>query len=893
MKHLSAALGALLFICDHVAAGIRVPVGFEELAQGQIIWVEVSLYGDSLGLFQTKVDLETVGFLQPELLITALQKKYSGNEELSSLLHRALNAPLKRNGNLACSSTQNALGCGFIAPDDLAVIYDENYARVSLFINQAFLPPKEPEDSYYEATSDSHNALIHQQNLNFVTDRNYQSASLQGNGSLGISQNGHLNVDWNWQGQRFRSAHHQQFNLNNAVFRQDLRKRFYVQGGLMDSRDIFSNAGGNINLSQLPLNKIRGLRVGSTQAWLNQEKLIQGTPVTVFLSRDARVDAYRGNQLLASFHLKMGSQTLDTRTFPLGSYTITLQVYEDNQLVRTQSVFYSGVSNAALNSFQWFAQTGYLSEERDRDIFGHSLILQSGFRIPLTAALSLTAGASVLRGANYWEGALDWQHGFDTGPLDGVLTTRISHLQGSDGSYGDIEQLSYNDGFSIGFYRMTMHNNDCNSYGQTHGAHIGCYESTNFMFSVPIAQWSASVSYLKNSNQGRYVTRYGLPNEGSLSQGQQIYVGPSSSQSWQASLSRYFNFNDINVNTSINLFTRRDANRDDRDKGAFISLSLSWLGRGGEAPGSSSASLGMSWQTSQNSHDPLRYNAGWSYSPDDSGENELGVLFDGINVETITAAVYGRTGGQYGNGSLRMSNSWHRRDNQQTFSSSGNYTSSMVVDRNGILWGRWGGGTPSSAVTFKVNAPEEESISKVNVSVQNAGRADVSSNSGTAFTVPGYRETAFSINESTDSSAGFSSEISKGAGKRSLFMIPGKVYHRDIELTARYTWLGKITDEQNQPINGVVPLNVLSWTPLGDGNFSLETTRRLKQLYVMKDQAFWQCGMKVKTMRDVVRWVGTVQCKSIPMAKLPTEAQQQVQLMMAGERRSTIPIASH
>jgi hypothetical protein len=217
----------------------------------------------------------------------------------------------------------------------------------------------------------------------------------------------------------------------------------------------------------------------------------------------------------------------------------------------------------------------------------------------------------------------------------------------------------------------------------------------------------------------------------------------------------------------------------------------------------------------------------------------------------------------------------------------------MVVDRNGILWGRWGGGTPSSALTFKVNTPEEESIAKVNVSVENAGRVDVSSNSGTVFTVPGYRETAFSINESTESSAGFSSEISKGAGTRSLFMTPGKVYHREIEVTVRYTWFGRITNEQNEPLNGAIPLNVLSWTPLDDGNFSLETTRRLKQLYVMKDNTFWQCGMEVKKMRDVVRWVGTVRCKNIAIANLPTDEQQQVQLMMAGELRSTIPTARY
>ncbi|WP_338492243.1 TcfC E-set like domain-containing protein [Erwinia aphidicola] len=204
---------------------------------------------------------------------------------------------------------------------------------------------------------------MHQQNLNFVADRDYQSASVQGNGSLGVTQNGYLNVDWNWQGQRSRSASVQKADVNNAYFRQDLWKRVYVQGGVMDARDIFSNAGGNINLSQLPLGRIRGARVGSTLSWVNMDKMSRGTPVTVFLSRDARVDAYRDGQLLSSFYLKAGTRELDTRTFPTGSYAISLRIYENNQLVRTDTVPYTGTGGTALSSFQWFVQAGNVSDD--------------------------------------------------------------------------------------------------------------------------------------------------------------------------------------------------------------------------------------------------------------------------------------------------------------------------------------------------------------------------------------------------------------------------------------------------------------------------------------------------------------------------------------------------
>ncbi|XQN46170.1 fimbrial protein, partial [Serratia fonticola] len=100
-------------------------------------------------------------------------------------------------------------------------------------------------------------------------------------GSLGVTENGYLNADWFYTGQRYRHSNHQQIEMNNAYFRQDLWKSLYLQGGMMDSRDIFSNAGGNINLSQLPIGKIRGLRTGSTTAWVNQSQVSRGTPVSV------------------------------------------------------------------------------------------------------------------------------------------------------------------------------------------------------------------------------------------------------------------------------------------------------------------------------------------------------------------------------------------------------------------------------------------------------------------------------------------------------------------------------------------------------------------------------------------------------------------------------------
>lgn len=99
----------------------------------------------------------------------------------------------------------------------------------------------------------------------------------------------------------------------------DIWRQYYIQLGEMDTRDLFSNAGGNINLSQLPLGKIRGLRTGSTRAWINPVQQSKGTPITVLLSHDARIDARRGNQLLASFISMPGLRPRTRDRSPMGA----------------------------------------------------------------------------------------------------------------------------------------------------------------------------------------------------------------------------------------------------------------------------------------------------------------------------------------------------------------------------------------------------------------------------------------------------------------------------------------------------------------------------------------------------------------------------------------------
>lgn len=871
-------------------ASVRIPQGFEELARGQTVLTDVYLYGQSLGVFQTHVDLESVQFLQPDAVVSAINKIYPDNPDLNAMLHNELKKPFNRNSKLSCSSSGGTPGCDFLKTDTADIIYDENNARTILFISNHYLPEKKQKNIYYVSSVESRNAFIHQQNINFVTDRHYQSASVQGNGSLGITDNGYLNVDWNWQGQRSGKESTHDTAINNAYFRQDFLKRFYVQAGVMDSRDVFSNSGGNINLSQLPLGKMRGIRVGSTLAWVNMDNVSSGTPVNIFLSREARVDAYRDRQLLASFYLKSGPQELDTRSFPMGSYTLTLRVYEDNQLVRTETVPYTGLGGFSSITPQWFLQAGSPDTDDSLENDTDKQVIQAGLKLPINNNTALTAGTALFNSASYWEGAIDWSHGFDSGWLDGLLTSRASYLHGSEGSRGNIQQLNYNDGFSLSFYRSAMTAAQCNAQGLHRYSFNGCYKSTNVMLSVPLEKWYGTLGYSLNSNQGRYVYRRDLvdydPHNPAGVPWEKIYQTHSRSRTWQAGVTRTFNIRDINLTSSLNAFIRNESAFNAQDKGIFITLSFS--GSRNDVGGRRrSFSGGASWQASKQGNTQLGYNAAYSQYGDESGENETGISLNGVNTDNVTSSVYGRMGGQYGTGSLTLSDAWDRTTSGHILNSSGNYSSSLILDRQGFVVGRWSGGAPSSAITVNVEQDSEPEKSRVNVSVDNSGRSDVQSNSRALFTVPGYRESTIDVTESQASSAGISSEISKGTGARKVFMTPGKTFNREVKVDARYTWLGRLMDNDRRPLEGAIPLNVMSWTPLGRGNFTLETANNIKTLYVMKDNAYWQCRMNVSVMRDVIRYVGTTSCQRTELASLPAAEQKQAELMTAGMTQQT------
>ncbi len=309
----------------------KIPAGFEVIAQGQQEYIEVYFSGKSLGKYYAMVNLDTVTFLDPASLYNKLELDVD-DQKIAHIVKEKLSQPLARHGELACGYVRTDSGCGFLNTDTLEIIYNDEESSATLFINPQWNSAFDAKSLYLNPDKNTVNAFIHQQDINVLAQDDYQSLSIQGNGALGITENSYIGAHWNFNGYDADDVSDSNADVSDLYYRYDFLRRYYVQAGRMDNRTLFNAQGGNFTFNFLPLGAIDGMRIGSTLSYLNQAQSQQGTPVMVLLSRNSRVDAYRNEQLLGSFYLNSGSQFIDTSSFPPGSYSVALKVYENNQL---------------------------------------------------------------------------------------------------------------------------------------------------------------------------------------------------------------------------------------------------------------------------------------------------------------------------------------------------------------------------------------------------------------------------------------------------------------------------------------------------------------------------------------------------------------------------------
>ncbi len=847
-----------------------VPAGFEDIVAGHEERVEVDLLGKSLGLFSVFVTPETVRFEHPQELLDALAGQ-ADLEKHGEQIADALSREMARNGNLACQGTAGVDGCGYVETASAAVIYDESNGALNLFLASGWLAPEAKPKPYHTLSASIDNALIHAQTINLSGGRGYRSLSIAGTGALGITPQSFIGGNWNFSHTGYGHNADTHVDLQDLYYRHDLGAAHYAQVGRMDNRNLASALGGNFGFTMLPTGMIDGMRVGTTLAYLDPAAAQQGTPVTLLLPRDARVDAYRGNELLGTFYLKAGVNPLDTSRFPAGSYPLSLRVFENGVQVRTQVTPFSKTGGGVGDrSRQWFVQAGRLADPDPGKPSG--LAAATGVRVPLPGGAALTSGLASVRGRLYNETSVEWSHGFSVG----TLSMAASYFRGSDGSRGNTQQVSFTDGISFSVYRYQMRGAACHGVRSDY-RDIGCYDTLNATISAPIASWSALVGYTYNKSVGH--SQFGTQDMTGapwLSRPVQT-PGDRVSRALQLGLSRSDTWHNINFNTQLGLFTNRGGGGQ-RDYGGYVGVTLTFSKPASAERGASVYSSAGLNVRSEHRRTTTNYTLDRNYTWQGDTYRELDLSLSGYNTETFTGQVQGRWNGRYGDVQTAVANSY-ARDQQNSPSVTASYASTFAVAKQGLLLGASSSQTDPIA-GFAVRVEKRDGASGMAAEARTSASQPVRVGFGqrallpvTAFT-PVTTEVEDAGTEARD---GLTS-VTEGLGKRNVFMTPGHLLQRSVKAKVIYTYVGQAVTMNGMPLSHSVILNG-SVPPLDDdGGFVAEFDRREKELFVVDGPSLLRCPLHVERQQDVIMNVGTVRCEVAGPDVLPAELRKQARV---------------
>ncbi|MFL4598425.1 TcfC E-set like domain-containing protein [Stenotrophomonas maltophilia] len=888
------AMALALALAPTLAHARSVPAGFEDLVEGQTEQLDVSLFGQSAGLSPVRVTLDEVQLLEPQRVAQALGL----STEAQAALLPALSQPMPRNSHLACRFGGAAAGCGYMAPpeDPAAVhaLYDEGEGVLRLFIAQQWIPGQTPDaHRFHNVTANAENAWLHRQTFNISGGRDYQSLSAQGAGTLGLFKRGHVAGEWNYNRQHYRrSGSRDDFQLDSAYYRHDLGQEHYLQIGLMDRRNLSSTQGGTFAFGMLPLDRFRGVRAGTTYAYVDADGAMQASPLTVLLARDARVDAFEGERLLQTFYLQAGVNQLDTRSFPMGSYSVTLRIYEDGVLVRSEDAPFDKGGDWTDTRLQWFVQGGQRDERRSRIGDGEHA-LQAGVRFPLARDLALTAGVADIAGFSYGELRLDVRRQFATQDLRGAFSV----LRGSDGSSGQQHQLSYRRRASWNLYQQRMRGNACRFQDDSRDR-LGCSDSLSGSMSLPLAGGSAYVGYTRRQTWRPAQALPGFdedPLEGLLPWLPPDPLRPrreaQRSRTWQASYSRTDRWGEFSVSSRAGVWQQHnDGNTNtpsSRDRGVFLSFALSRLQNGER--GSSQRRYAVDARQPEHQRPDVTYSVAQSLRQEvDATYREANAELRATNNERYSATVGGQLQNPWGQTGVTVGG--YRQPGRSEFSYSANHASSFALSRRGLYWG--GGATADAGLAVQVDDTDDFDLRGVAAELQVGGSRRQRLNLGERRLMPlqAYQSHRADLQDASTVDGIASVRVSGVSGMRPLFLSPGRLVRMPVPIEVTYTFVGSARDVAGLPLGGARILNAPVVGTSANGGFVADFPRREKTLYLLQDDRLLQCPLQVRERRSVVLLVGAVQCEPLAVAQLPAEIRQQARVTRLLQEQALIAV---
>ena len=886
------AVALALALATPLVAARGVPPGFEDLVEGQTEQLDIQLFGRSAGLSPVRVTLEHVQMEAPEQVLQSLDL----SAEAQAVLLPALSQPMPRNSHLACRFGGATAGCGYLDPpeDPAAVraLYDEGEGAVRLFVARQWIPGEPAAERFHTVSANAENAFLHQQVINVSGSRDYQALSARGTGVLGLFDRGHAFAEWNFNQQRYRSrSSDSAFQFDNVYYRHDLGQAHYLQAGRMDRRNLSSPQGGTFSFSMLPLDRFQGVRVGTTQAYVDADAAVQAAPLTVLLARDARVDAYDGTRLLQTSYLQAGINQIDTRTFPFGNYNVTLRIYEDGVLVRTEDAPFDKGGDWTNSQWQWFVQGGRRNERRS-DRFDGERVAVAGMRVPLGRDVAMVAGAADLGGFRYGELRVDLRRLYATQEL----RASFGGMRGNDGSTGQQHQLSYRRTASWNIYRQRMRGKACQFEADARDQ-LGCINSLSASMALPVAGGSAHVGFTRRQTWRAGRTLPGLE-DGPLAGLDPLLPPPAPwqqrrepqlSRTWQASFNRSRRWQDFNVSTRVGVWQQRSTDSlrgsDQRDRGIYFNLSLTRLLRG--TAGSGQRRYSVDVRQPQHQRPDVTYSIGQSLRQElDAQYREVSAELRGNNSNRYSATLSGQLQNSLGQSGATLAHYQQRGRSETAYS--GMHSSGFALGKRGFYWSGSNGADAGLAV--QVAGSDDIDLRGVAAELQVGGLRRQRLQIGERRLLPlqAYQSQRAEVQDASTLDSIAAIRVSGVGGARPMFLTPGKLMRMPVPIEVTYTFIGSAKDPGGAPLGGARILNAPVPGTSANGSFVADFPRRETTLYLLQDDRLLHCPLRVRERRQVVLLVGAVHCEPLAVAQLPPEIRQQARVTRLLQERALI-----
>lgn len=318
---LAHILSLSMLVAPSAVASITsdVPAGFEELASEQRQLLDVYFQERLLGSFMATVKSDEVIFDAPEDIVDQVENLVDPKALVSEIQRRKLSKNLAQ----VCPTTNVKRGCGLLEPDIVGIIYTPSELRVDFFLSpELFRSPS--RQLRYLPVPEAVPSLISQFSA-------YKSGgSSDAPGVLYFENHSTLSLG-SWRAKSWTNYRNQSgAEIEEVVIEKEVRRSRFFGGYVQNfGNELFSRRS------------IYGVGIQSQNDTLLDKREAFGTPLNVYLRQRGRAEVFLEDRLLLAKRLAAGSHSLETASFPNGSYELEIRISEGGRDTRVEKILFS------------------------------------------------------------------------------------------------------------------------------------------------------------------------------------------------------------------------------------------------------------------------------------------------------------------------------------------------------------------------------------------------------------------------------------------------------------------------------------------------------------------------------------------------------------------------